>query len=66
MAPDDGSAGRRLALLVATATYADPGLAACAPRRLRAYEVVVPSRSSSSPPVTEASAAVAAAIVDLS
>src|SRR5690242_9970162 len=28
MSPDDGSAGRRLALLVATATYADPGLAA--------------------------------------
>ena len=28
MAPDDAPAGRRLALLVATATYADPGLAA--------------------------------------
>ena len=28
MPPDDGSEGRRLALLVATATYADPGLAA--------------------------------------
>jgi uncharacterized caspase-like protein len=28
MAPDDGESGRRLALLVATATYADPGLAA--------------------------------------
>ena len=28
MAPDDGESGRRLALLVATATYSDPGLAA--------------------------------------
>ena len=28
MAPDEGESGRRLALLVATATYSDPGLAA--------------------------------------
>ena len=28
MAPDDRPAGRRLALLIATATYGDPGLAA--------------------------------------
>jgi hypothetical protein len=28
MAPDDASAGRRRALLIATGTYGDPGLAA--------------------------------------
>jgi len=50
---------------MATATTPIPGSRTCNPRRLRAFEVV-PSRSSSSPPVTEASAAVTAAIVDLS